>query len=142
MFSYVWPLALVIFSNTVYQICAKSVPKEINPLASLTVTYLAATLVSGILYATLSDDIDFLREYEKLNWAPALLGLVIVGLEAGWIYAYKAGWQVSTGFIVQSSVLAVVLLFVGYWMYHEALSWNKIVGVSICMIGLVFINMK
>ncbi len=39
MFNYVWPIALVIISNVVYQICAKSVPKEMNPFASLTVTY-------------------------------------------------------------------------------------------------------
>ena len=130
MFSYIWPIALVIFSNIVYQICAKSVPKEINPLASLTITYLMAALMSGILYAVLSDEVNFFRDYGKLNWAPVVLGVVIVGLEAGWIYAYKAGWQVSTGFIVQSAVLAVALLFVGYWMYSEALSWNKIIGVS------------
>ena len=126
----------------VYQICAKSVPKEINPLASLTITYLMAALMSGILYAVLSDEVNFFREYGKLNWAPVVLGVVIVGLEAGWIYAYKAGWQVSTGFIVQSAVLAVALLFVGYWMYSEALSWNKIIGVSICIVGLIVINMK
>ena len=142
MFSYIWPIALVIFSNIVYQICAKSVPKEINPLASLTITYLMAALMSGILYAVLSDEVNFFREYGKLNWAPVGLGVVIVGLEAGWIYAYKAGWQVSTGFIVQSAVLAVALLFVGYWMYSEALSWNKIIGVSICIVGLIVINMK
>ena len=65
---------------------------------------------------------------------------MIVGLEVGWIYAYKAGWQVSTGFIVQSAFLAAALLLVGYVLYHESLSWNKIVGVMICLIGLGFIN--
>lgn len=77
-----------------------------------------------------------------MNWAPFVLGIAIVGLEAGWIYAYKAGWQVSTGFIVQSAFLAIVLLFVGYFLYREALSWNKIAGIVICLIGLVFINLR
>jgi len=77
-----------------------------------------------------------------LSWAPFVLGIEIVGLETGWIYAYKAGWQVSMGFIVQSAVLAVMLLFVGYFLYHEAFTWNKVVGVFICLIGLVFINYK
>ena len=27
MFSYIWPIALVILSNTLYQVCAKSVPE-------------------------------------------------------------------------------------------------------------------
>ncbi len=142
MFAYVWPIALVVLSNTVYQICAKSVPEEMNPFASLTVTYLVGAAVSAVLFFALGNKGSLIREYGRINWAPFVLGLVIVGLEAGWLFAYKAGWQVSTGFIVQSAILAVVLIFVGYLLYHEALTWNKIVGVAICLVGLVFINMR
>lgn len=140
--SYIWPMALLIASNTVYQICAKSVPKEINPFASLVVTYLVGAVASAVLYYVLGSDGNLMKEYGKLNWAPVVLGVVIVGLEAGWIYAYKAGWQVSTGFIVQSAFLAMSLLLVGFFLFHESLTWNKLVGVAICLIGLVFINLK
>ena len=139
MLSYVWPIVLVVLSNVVYQICAKSVPKGMDPLASLTITYLVGAVASGVLYFILNRNGNLIQEYGKLNWAPIILGIVIVGLETGWIYAYKAGWQVSTGFIVQSAFLAVVLIFVGYFLYHEALTWNKIVGVAICIVGLIFI---
>ena len=142
MVNYVWPIALVIFSNVVYQICAKSVPKEMNPFASLTVTYFIGAVASAVLYSVLGRNANLVKEYSRLNWAPFVLGIVIVGLETGWIYAYKAGWQVSTGFIVQSAVLSVMLLAVGYLLYHEAFTWNKVVGVVICLIGLVFINYK
>lgn len=142
MFAYIWPLALVILSNVFYQICTKSVPKDMNPFASVTVTYLVGALVSIIMFFAFGEDKNLVKELTKLNWAPFVLGLVIVGLEAGWIYAYKAGWQVSVGFIVQSSVLAVILLAVGYFAYNEALTWNKIVGVIVCLIGLVFLNIK
>ena len=142
MFSYIWPIALLVLSNVLYQICAKSVPEGMNPMASLTVTYLVGAVASGILFFTLNRGGSLMREYGKLNWAPVVLGIVIVGLEAGWIYAYKAGWQVSTGFIVQSAFLAVALVFVGYMLYREALTWNKLVGVAICLVGLVFINLK
>lgn len=142
MFNYVWPIALVIISNVIYQICAKSVPKEMNPFASLTVTYIVGAIASAVLYFTLGKTGSLVKEYTKLNWAPFVLGVVIVGLETGWIYAYKAGWQVSIGFIVQSAVLAVMLLVVGFFLYHEAFTWNKVVGVIICLIGLVFINYR
>ncbi len=142
MFAYIWPMALLLLSNTVYQICAKSVPEDINPFASLTVTYLVAAAASTVLFFTLHRGSSLPEEYCRLNWAPFILGIVIVGLEAGWIYAYQAGWQVSTGFIVQSAFLAVALLFVGYLLYHEALTWNKLLGVAICIIGLAFINYK
>ena len=142
MFSYAWPIALVVLSNVAYQICAKSVPEEMNPFASLTVTYLVGAAASGILFFALDHSGNLIHEVQKINWAPLVLGIVIVGLEAGWIYAYKAGWQVSTGFIVHSAFLAIALIFVGYLLYHEALTWNKLLGVGVCLAGLVFINLK
>lgn len=45
MFSYIWPIALVVASNTLYQICAKSVPEDMNPFASIIVTYLVAAAI-------------------------------------------------------------------------------------------------
>lgn len=142
MFSFIWPMALLVLSNTVYQICAKSVPDGIDPMASLTVTYLVGAAASSALYFALNRDGNLVREYGKLNWAPFVLGIVIVGLEAGWIYAYKAGWQVSVGFVVQSAFLAVTLILVGYFLYHEALTWNKLAGAVICLLGLLVINLK
>ena len=142
MISYIWPIALGVFSNVVYQICAKSVPAGMNPLASLTVTYLVGALASAVLYFLLNHDGSLIKEYSKLNWAPFVFGLVVVGLEVGWIYAYKAGWQVSTGNIIQSCFLAAALIFVGFLLYHEALTWNKLVGVAICLVGIIIINIK
>lgn len=142
MLAYVWPLALVVLSNVVYQISSKSVSQDIDPFASLTVTYLIGAAVSAVLYFTVNRGSNLWKEYSQLNWASVILGLAVVGLEAGWIFAYRAGWPVSTGFIVQSAVLAALLLAVGYFLYHEAIPWNRLVGVGICLVGLVFINYK
>ena len=139
MFAFIWPIGLVVLSNVLYQICAKSVPSGMNPFASLTITYSVGAVVSMILYFTLGGR-DLIREYSRLNWAPIVLGIVIVGLEVGFIFAYKAGWPVSTASIVQSSFLAVALILVGWLLYRETLSWNKLVGVAICLVGLVVIN--
>ena len=142
MFSYIWPLALVVLSNVVYQICAKSVPNGMHPLASLTVTYTVSAVVCLVLFFVLNRGGNLLKEYAKLNWAPFVFGVVLVGLEVGFIYAYKAGWAVSTASVVQSAVLAVALLLVGFLLYREPLRWNKLVGVVICLVGLVFINLQ
>lgn len=142
MFSYIWPLGLVVLSNVFYQICAKSVPGEMNPLASLTITYAVGTIASLVMYLALNRGGNLVQEYQKTNWAPFVLGLVVVGLEVGFIYAYKAGWPVSVAQIVQAAVLAVILIFVGYMLYKEAITWNKIVGILVCLAGLSLINMK
>ena len=90
MFSYIWPIGLVILSNIIYQICAKSTPRDIDPFASLTVTYTVGAIASVILYYATNKGGHLLREYSRLNWSPFVLGIVIVGLEVGFIYAYKA----------------------------------------------------
>ncbi len=142
MLSYIWPIALVVISNTLYQVCAKSVPDGMNPLASLTVTYLVVAVVSCVMYFILNRNANLLREIRLTNWAPIVLGIVIVGLEVGFIYAFRAGWQISMAQTVSSTVLAVILIFVGYLLYHEAITWNKIVGIIVCLAGLVLINYR
>ena len=141
MLNYIWPLALVVLSNTVYQICAKSVPEGIDPFASLTVTYLIGAAASLILYFVLNKNGRLLQEYRQLNWASLVLGVAIVGLEVGYIYAYKAGWPVSTCQIVQAALLAIILIFVGYVAYKESITWNKIIGIVVCLVGLGLINL-
>lgn len=140
MFAYILPLLIVILSNTIYQICAKSLPEDLDPFASLTVTYLVSAVISLALYYALNRGGSFTQELRKLNWVPFAFGIVLIGLEAGFIYAYKAGWKVSTLSIVQSAFLAVILLILGFVLYKEPLTRNKLAGVAICLVGLYVIN--
>ena len=80
--------------NVFYQICTKSVPEEVDPFALLIITYLVAAAACVVFYYALGADGNLLKEFAggKLHWTSFVLGIVIVGLEAGWIYAYKAGW--------------------------------------------------
>lgn len=120
MFHYVWPILLVVSSNVLYQVCAKSVPSNVNPFASLTVTYLVGAASSTAMYFLLDRQANLLQEIGKMNWSSYVFGFVLVGLEAGFLYAYKAGWPVSTAAIVQSAFLSVILIFVGLLLYQEA----------------------
>lgn len=142
MLSYIWPIALVVLSNTLYQVCAKSVPEGMNPFASLTVTYLIGAVISGVLYFALNRNANLLREIRMINWASIVLGVVIIGLEVGFIYAFRAGWQISTAQIISSAMVAVLLIFVGWLLYHEAITWNKLLGIAVCIAGLVLINLR
>ena len=136
----IWPIALIVFSNVIYQICAKGVPKDMDAMASMTITYLVGAACSAVMFFAMNRNASLLREYAKTNWAPILLGISVVGLEVGFIYAYKNGWAVSTASIVQSAFLAVALLFVGALLYHESITFSKVIGVLFCLVGLFFLN--
>ncbi len=34
----IWPIALVVFANIIYQVCAKEVLKDMDAMASMTIT--------------------------------------------------------------------------------------------------------
>lgn len=141
MLSYLWPLFLVIISNTVYNICAKSTPQNIQPFASLTLTYLVSAGLSLILFFVFSEDKNLLAEIGKANWATYVLGCALVVLEVGWIYMYRVGWKVSVGSLVANIGLACTLLLIGVLFYKEAITARQLAGILLCM-GSMFLLAK
>lgn len=135
-----WPILLAVFSDIFYQICAKSTPASLNPFASLTITYLVGAAVSTVIFFITSGGGNLLAEWKAINWSTFVLGLAIVGLEAGAIYMYKVGWAVNTGYIVKAILLAIALIAVGYFLYKESFSMNKALGIVACLVGLYLIN--
>ena len=140
MIHYIWPLAVIVFANTLYQVCAKGIPPQMNTYASMTVTYGVATVFSALAFFVTSRGGNILKEFSLSNWATVVLGIVITGLELGFIFAYKAGWKVSTLSTVANGLVAVALIFVALFGYHEALSLSKIAGIALCLLGLWCIN--
>lgn len=67
--SYTWPIILVVISNILYQVCAKSVPKDMDAMASMTITYLVGALCSAVMYFIMNRNGNLLHEYSKINAA-------------------------------------------------------------------------
>lgn len=144
MFAYLWPIGLVIIANIVYQISAKEVPSAMDAFASLTICYGIATAMTLICFFIFSGAgiSGLMAEYAKINWAVIVLGITAVGLEVGYVFAYKNGWEVSLIYVMQSAIMAAMLLVVGYFLYKEGLTWNKLAGIAVCLFGLILINRK
>ena len=135
-----WPIGLIVLSNVFYHISSKQTPSGIHPLASLSVTYLVGAAVSALLYAVLNRGGSLAAEYRQLNWTALVLGLAIVGLEAGNMYMYKLGWNINTGHLTHSALLSIALLFIGWFLYREPMTANKLIGIVLCLAGLTFIT--
>ncbi|MBQ3287347.1 MAG: EamA family transporter [Firmicutes bacterium] len=140
MWNMLWPLLLIVGSNCFYHICAKSMPAEVNPFASLTLTYLVGALLSALLFLGSAGFSRLGTELAKTNWTALVLGISIVGLEAGFVFLYRAGWKVSSGALVANICLAVALLFIGWLLYKESISPRQLLGVALCCAGLLLVN--
>ena len=139
MWNMLWPLLLIVASNCFYNICTKSMPSNANAFASLTVTYLAGAVLSAILFLAGCRGAGIGEELSKINWTSLVLSLAIVGLEAGYVSLYRAGWKVSIGALTANICLAVALLAIGCLLYRESVSPRQALGICVCGLGLFLI---
>lgn len=140
MFMYVFSIILIVASNIFYNICQKSTPQKANPFAALLITYLTAAALSFIAFHFYKPDKGLLQSFKDVNWTSFVLGIAIVGLELGYLMAYRAGWNISVGSLVANIILALMLIPIGILFYEEGFEMNKVLGAVFCIIGLILIN--
>lgn len=140
MFNMMWPILIVISANVFYNIIAKSTPDDVQPFASLTVTYLTAAIITFILFLLSSEDKNIIYEIKRANWTSVAFGLAIVALEFGYINVYRVGWKISIGSLIANISLACVLLLIGVIIFRESISIRQILGMVMCMGGLLLIS--
>ena len=140
MWNYIWPICMVVLANVAYNIITKSTPAQTNAFLSLTVTYLTAALCTFILYLIQGGHMKLSEEFTKINWTAPVLGASIVALEFGYIYVYRAGWQVNAASLTANIALACILVIVGFFLYKESLSPQQIIGIAVCIVGLFLIS--
>jgi uncharacterized membrane protein len=135
-------ILLTVVSNVLYHIFQKLTPQGSNPAIALSVTY-GVSLLACILYLVIFPPSGgLLAALQKTNWTSAALGLSIIGLEAGFLLAYRAGWNISTAGILSATAVAVVLIPVGLVAFKERLNPLNMLGLALCIAGLVLVNIK
>lgn len=141
-FNYIIPIIIIIISNIVYHLTAKNIPKEANSFLSLAITYLVGMVIAIAMYCLTSKPSKILTDVNKLNWTSCILGLAILGVEIGYLYMYRVGWNISKGSLVANVSLAMFLIIIGVLFYKEHIGLYQIVGILFCIVGLIFVNLK
>jgi len=138
MRTYLLPLGLTIAANVVYHFSQKSVPRTANPLLVLLAAYVVSILATAVLLVTTSG-VPSTASIRALHWSPITMGLAIVGVEMGFLLAYRNGLNVSVGAAVSNVAVALILLPLGVMLFREQLTVVNVVGIAFCLTGLVLI---
>lgn len=132
-------IAVAVGGNLLYHVSQKSIPSSAPPLLSLLVTYGVALLVTGFLVPFFPAQPPFREGLRRLNWASAAVGLAIVGVELGFLLAYRAGWRMSVGSVAVNVVVALLLIPAGVVLFRERLTASNVAGLLLCLAGLLLI---
>lgn len=67
MWNLIWPILVVILSNTFYNICMKSMPNDVNPFGALMVTYIVSAIITAVIFVFMVKPSNAVFELSKVN---------------------------------------------------------------------------
>lgn len=134
--------AIVVLSSVLYHVLQRAIATGVNPVISLMVTYVTAMLLSSLLLVIFPLRSTLYSALVELNWASVALGLAIVGLELGFLLAYRAGWNVGLAGVATNVAGALLLLPIGVALFKERPSAINVAGVFVCLLGLWMVNTR
>jgi drug/metabolite transporter (DMT)-like permease len=136
------PIVLVILSSLCYHLFQKSTPVNLNPIVALIITYGCALIVSIISFFIFSPKTNLIQSLGDANYASFFLGLAVVGIEFGFLLAYRSGWNISSASLLTNTLVALLLIPIGLLLYKEKISLTTIAGVILCISGLILISKR
>lgn len=142
MFLFYFSITLAICSSALYHFVAKSTPSNVNFTVSLLVTYAVAFVVVLLtfFFFPLKNGLGF--ELKQLNWASIGLAIAIVGIEFGFLLTYRSGWNLGIAAVLVNVVASLILVPVAIFIFKDKISWINILGILVCLAGLVMLNWK
>lgn len=135
-------LAVAVLCTVGYHLVLKVTPAGVNPLLSLLVTYALVTLLFGVILVATPGGFEWRHELRQVNWTAVALAAVIVGLDLGFLFLYRTGFEVSLGALVTQSAAAMMLLAIGVAVFREKLTAANLVGLVLCLAGLWLVNRR
>jgi len=142
MFLFYFSITLAIASSALYHFSARSTPGNVNFSISLVVTYLVALGIVLLSIFFFPAKNGLAAELKQLNWASFLLAVAVVGIEFGFLLVYRSGWNLGIAAVVVNVVASLILVPVAIFVFKDKLNWVNILGILVCLIGLVMLNWK
>ena len=132
---FLYSIVLVIASQVAYHLAMKALPAQVHPFALLIVVY-GLAIIASIALAPLTGNAIVAGDLRRLvGWQAGLLALSVVGIEVGYLLAYRSGWTLGVTFAVAGSATVATLALVGVIGLGEQLTTQRIVGLALALAG-------
>jgi uncharacterized membrane protein len=139
MTSFYLPFALTVAGMLFYHLAQKSIPKDLNPFYATIIAYATGIVLCLICALTYPGKKSLVVAARESNWAVFVLGAAAACIELGFLLAYRAGWRISAAAVASNVAVTVLLVPIGIVAYKEHLSIRNILGLALCVLGLVLV---
>ena len=141
--NYYFPPILIVVGMIVYQVSQKSTDQTANPFIVVIMAYLIGILACiGGYFLIPKQDAALMPMMRTVIWSALGIGLGAAAIEIGFMLAYRAEWNLNILPLSVTVCGAVLLILIGMLTFRETLSTEKIIGILLCIGGLVLITIK
>ena len=134
-----WSMLFVVAGNVIYHLSQKSIPRGLDPVFSVTVSYVTALGLSALLLPIASSR-PLRDSMRQVTWASFGVGVGAVVIEFAFLLVYRSGWNISLASFAGSAALAAILVPLGVLLYRERLSWVNVLGLLFCLLGFALVT--
>ena len=123
------PILLTVASSAAYHFTLKNISTKSNVFAGLFWTYIISAVICLIFYFTQKNQNLFSVFESEKSYLYIVLALSLVGIELGYLFAYKGGGQVGQVSMIAQAISMVLLVAIGYMISKDSFTLTKALGV-------------
>src|SRR5580704_12847472 len=130
------PILLVVVSSVAYQFAQRALSSAANVFSVFVLVYLLGLVLCLVLASLWGRPMGVTDLQLLKTWPTWILGASIVGIEVGYLLAYRAGWPVGTAVGVTYTLTIALLAVAGVVFLSEEMSLRRAAGLACSLAGL------
>ena len=129
-------IALIVASLVGYQLAQRAMPAGANPFTVIAIAYLLGIIACGVLAPAVGRPIGLTDATLLRHWPIWVLAGSVVGIELGYLLAYRAGWPIAITTGITYTATMFVLAVIGTICFSEGFSPRRVAGIVLAMGGV------
>lgn len=132
------PVMIIISGGVLYHVAQKSTPRGVDPFLTLFLSFGLAALACLAIATTRGHAAG--SQFRSINWTAFALAASLVGIESGYLIGYRNGLKINITSFACNTMIAVVLVLIGAFIYGERFSARNFLGAALCISGLLLLR--
>jgi drug/metabolite transporter (DMT)-like permease len=129
-------LALIVASLVGYQLAQRAMPTGANPFSVVALAYVLGIVACVLLAPRVGNPIGPADVVLLTQWPIWALAGSVVGIEIGYLLAYRAGWPLGTTTGITYTASMVLLAVIGAACFSEGMTLRRSAGIVLAIGGV------
>lgn len=136
---YLVSILIVIIANVGYTLFQDSIPSNVDPIIALCCMYFSGMIIALFLFFMTKEPRKVKRK-NIWNWRILAFSVVNILIDAGFLIAFRYGWQVSLISVISNFIILIGLTLIGIIFFKEKFTLTNFIGLAFGLFGISILS--